>query len=509
MNHLSKRLVWIACFVICGMIANEAVASKLTFQVNDAKGSPVPCRIHLQDAAGQPVQPPGLPFWKDHFVCNGRVDLSVPSGSYSYEIERGPEHERLVGKIEVTDARDETVTAKLARIADLKSLGWYGGETHVHRAMQDVPLLMQAEDLHVAQVITWWNKRNPWTSSLPDEPLRRADQDRFFHVLAGEDERGGGALLYFHLNRPLEITKAEREIPSSLSFLKEAREAQPTVWVDIEKPFWWDVPMWLASGKVDSIGIANNHMCRSQMYPNEAWGKPRDMKRYPDPHGNGYWTQDIYYHILNSGLRVPPSAGSASGVLPNPVGYNRVYVQTGEQLDYETWWKNLKAGRSFVTNGPLLLVRADDKLPGEVFSLKTAGSISMDIQLTSLDRVPRIEIVQNGTVVQTIDCADKREQRLTTKLQIEKSGWFLVRAITDTSNTFRFASTAPFYVEVGDVKSSVSRKSCKFFQKWSQERARSVGGIELVFKPEGQAVRADHDSAIAFWALRARDANSE
>ena len=28
----------------------------------------------------------------------------------------------------------------------------------------------------------------------------------------------------------------------------------------------------------------------------------------------------IYYHLLNCGLRVPPSAGSASGVLPNPVG---------------------------------------------------------------------------------------------------------------------------------------------------------------------------------------------
>ena len=39
---------------------------------------------------------------------------------------------------------------------------------------------------------------------------------------------------------------------------------------------------------------------------------------------DGYWTQDIYYALLNCGLRIPPSAGSASGVLPNPVGYNRV-----------------------------------------------------------------------------------------------------------------------------------------------------------------------------------------
>ena len=28
--------------------------------------------------------------------------------------------------------------------------------------------------------------------------------------------------------------------------------------IDIEKPFWWDVPAWAVSGQVDSIGIANN-----------------------------------------------------------------------------------------------------------------------------------------------------------------------------------------------------------------------------------------------------------
>jgi hypothetical protein len=65
---------------------------------------------------------------------------------------------------------------------------------------------------------------------------------------------------------------------------------------------------------------------RSGVMTNEAWGRPRERRRLPDPQGNGHWTQEIYYHILNCGLRLLPSAGSASGVLPNPVGYDRVYV---------------------------------------------------------------------------------------------------------------------------------------------------------------------------------------
>src|SRR5262249_705740 len=81
--------------------------------------------------------------------------------------------------------------------------------------------------------------------------------------------------------------------------------------------------------QIDSIGLANNHMCRDRMYEDEAWGKPRIAERLPAPLGNGYWSQEIYYHVLNCGLRIPPSAGSASGVLPNPVGYDRVYVHVG------------------------------------------------------------------------------------------------------------------------------------------------------------------------------------
>src|SRR5207302_5270525 len=123
-----------------------------------------------------------------------------------------------------------------------------------------------------------------------------------------------------------------------------------------------------ASGEMNSLGIANNHMCRSQMYSNEAWGKPRDTKRLPGPRGNGFWSQEIYYHMLNSGLRIPPSAGSASGVLPNPVGYNRVYVHLDKEMDYANWWKGLRAGRSFVTNGPLLRVRVNGQFPGHVLA---------------------------------------------------------------------------------------------------------------------------------------------
>src|SRR5262249_6530607 len=266
----------------------------------------------------------------------------------------------------------------------------------------------------------------------PENPLVRFDGDRYYDVMAGEDEREGGALLYFHLTRPLAISGASREYPSPMKFVEEARKHRG-VWIDIEKPFWWDVPVWVASGQVDSIGLANNHMCRDRMSENEAWGKPRLVERLPAPRGNGYWSQEIYYQLLNCGVRLPPSAGSASGVLPNPVGYDRVYVHVGKDLPWEKWWEGLRAGRSFVTNGPLLRVRANGQLPGHIFTTAEGKELSIELKadLTTRDRIRFVEIIKDGRVEREVPFEDFTRTGTLGTLRFTASGWFLVRVIAD------------------------------------------------------------------------------
>ena len=266
------------------------------------------------------------------------------------------------------------------------------------------------------------------------------------------------------------------------------------------------MPVWLASGKVDTVGLANNHMCRSQMYESEAWGRPRDGKRLPPPRGNALWTQEIYYHALNCGLRIPPSAGSASGVLPNPVGYNRVYVHVGPELTWEKWWEGLRAGRSFVTNGPLLRVEANGGFPGTVFTSAETKEVELKATLTSKDPIAAIEIVRDGKVERAVAPADLEKTGSLGKLRFEKSGWFLVRAIADETKTFRFASTAPFYVEIGDEKRRVSTASAKFFLDWVDERRGRIK--ESDEKKRGEVLRF-HDEARKFWAALLDKANAE
>ena len=478
---------WLPRILLVNALLGHA-DGRLQLAITDATtGQPTPFSVFLAAPDGKPVRPPEAPFWRDHFACDGQASLTLPAGRYRYEIDRGPEYRLAKGGFDSREGQMTEVRERLERIADLAGEGWWSGETHVHRAPRDIEILMRAADLHVAEIITWWNETNPWASrSLPENPVRHFDGNRFADVLAGEDERNGGALLFFGRQAPLAITGSQREYPPSLRFLRAAKQDAAT-WVDVEKPFWLDFPLWLASGLVDSVGICQNHMQRGGMLDNEAWGKARDTAKYPGPHGNGFWTQDIYYHALNCGFRLPPTAGSASGVLANPVGYNRVYAHVEGELTYAKWWEAVRAGRVFVSNGPLLRCRAGGQLPGHVFQSDQPVQIVIDGQLDSRDPIAAVELVRNGRV---------EPISLPATITVRESGWFLVRARADVAHTFRFASTAPWYVEIGGNPRPVRRESAQFFLDWVRERR---AGLKLDNATQREEVLDEIARAEEFW----------
>ena len=109
---------------ICGL----AEGASLRLTTLDSTGSqPVPCRLYLKDAAGKPVQPERLLWWKDHFVCPGEVELELVAGNYTYEIDRGPEYFVSSGVIALAESKSQSITNRLRRLARLAE---EGGDTH-------------------------------------------------------------------------------------------------------------------------------------------------------------------------------------------------------------------------------------------------------------------------------------------------------------------------------------------------------------------------------------------
>jgi hypothetical protein len=492
-----------------------AAGGKLQLNVVDSQtGEPIACRMHLKNQAGRPVKAPRQPFFHDHFVFDGTIKLELPRGNYTFELECGPEYLQRSGHFGINDFADDQKHVDMKRFIDMSAEGWWSGDLHVHRPVKDIELLMRADDLHVVPLLTWWNKKSHWQrAAMPKQPLVRFDDDRYYHLMGGENEREGGALLLLNLPRPLDIDQATREYPSGLAFVEQARSLhaeagadQPPLWVDAEKPFWWDFPVWVAHGMIDSVGLANNHMQRTKMLENEAWGRPRDTGRLPPPLGNALWTQEIYYHLLNCGIRLPPSAGSASGVLPNPIGYNRVYVFVGENFSYEKWWEGFKAGRVMVTNGPLIRPIVAGKLPGHVFQAPAGGELNLDavLNMATRDKVSYLEVVKNGKVDISLRVEDWAKTGELPTIHFDASGWFLIRAVADNDKTYRFASTGPYYVEVGN-QPRISKTSAQFFLDWvDQRRSR----IKLTDEKQLESVLKYHDQALQFWQELVDKANA-
>lgn len=504
---------WMA--LVAGWLAGFAAppGATVTLRITEEHAGrrvPAPARVHLSGPDGKAVQVPGLPFFRDHFNCDGEARIEgLAPGHYPCVIERGPEYRRVDASFDLQGEGPRTIDVELKRRINMAERGWYSGDIHIHRPLEDMPLLMKSEDLNVAPVITVWNKRDLWAGRpLPEDRLVEVEPTRWFHVMAIEDERRGGALLYFQLKNPLKLAADGPEFPSPVKHLNEAR-AQPGAWIDIEKPFWWDMPTWVATEQTDSIEIAHNQMNRAKVYPNEAWGRPRDEARFPSPRGNGLYSQEIYYHLLNCGLRLPPSAGSASGVLPNPVGHCRAYVHIDGPFSYDAWWRGLKAGRSFVTNGPILLVQANGKDPGTVFKSEKPLALNLAIQVDGNDPIDAVEVIRDGEVVERFEGKGTKAEHQSRPLVFERGGWFLVRVICHHPESFRFASTAPFHVEAGAEPVTIHKADVAYFIDWIDERIAALSKPDLkdLADPDRrEAVLKPHREARRFFEERLRRA---
>jgi hypothetical protein len=355
-----------------------AFAAELRITISDEKGSPVWTRLEVRGVT-QTYQPaaeaivvhnrprqPADSNYTGSFVVSGNATLDVPPGNYTVVAEHGLEYERVERAVRVGD-RPALVEIQLRPwIRRMRDRGWYSGDMHVHRDPEETTALTLAEDLNISVDFTIWNKRNLWKDrALRAEPIVRVSPDQFVTLMNAEDERGHGAWMFHNLRQPLEHFAVDgRWYPSGLNFIREVRAQKKSPddlfpWFDSEKPIWWGLPVMMALAPPDSIGIVHNHFNQYSMLANEAWGRSRDQAKYPGQEGFAEYSLQLYYRYLNLGFRIPPSAGAASGVLPNPVGYNRMRLLARE-ADFRFLERSVRKNWRTTGEGPpahLLLPR--------------------------------------------------------------------------------------------------------------------------------------------------------
>ena len=458
---------------------------KLTGHIVSAdSGQPLPARLYIRSKTGtwhfaRSAAGNGSAIRYDKERAGGKsvekhTTLSahpfvaeLPPGDYTLTAERG--HEYLTTKKTLRVGKQPVeVTLKLKRWINMADKGWYSGDTHVHRDLAELPNVMLAEDLNVALPLTYWvttaftPPKLGSKSSKKDPPARVFQMDKTHLIyprnteyeifsVAGKRHTLGA---FFVLNHK---TIFEKGVPPVSSIAERAH--QEGALLELDKPNWpWSM-MLVPIMKIDLFELSNNHVWRTKFgFPKFGIPAPNYMK--VDTDLNGFTEQgwidfnfQNYYALLDCGFRLRPTAGTASGVHPVPLGFGRVYVHC-EDFTYKNWMNGLDAGRSFVSTGPMLDVRLNKEFPGHTF--KQEGTFSYKLRGTAVSAGPldRIEVVINGEVAHKIQPQNGKTKSgafsssMNLDLKMDSSSWVAVRCFEIRNNRPRFAHTAPFHIDV-------------------------------------------------------------
>lgn len=477
-------LVIVFFFMAGTLSAQTRVTGKI---VDSQTGEPLPARLEILSDKGARFEAksadparPAIPYKRqvgtasvEHHVTLGAVGFTVdlPPGNYTFTAQRGKEY--LVESREVTvEEKPLDLVLKLRRWIDMPTLGWHSGDVHSHRLWSEMPNLALAEDVHLSFPLSNWvtsaeaglvsgNKiREGYRGKVQTLPL---DKTHLVHSHNAEFEifsvKGKNHTLGAILGIGMSAMDDDRAPPLA-PFVDKVRAHGGLT--DLEKHSWpWSLAI-AATHKVDLFELANNHVWQTRFgFPSwtvEESAPYMGLERSAQGLTEWGWIDfgfQTWYALLNCGLRIMPSAGTGSGVHPVAHGFSRVYAKTDGPLDLKKWLEALKAGKSFVTTGPILRAEMDGKTSGETFKGPFEKPLHLRAIVHSAASVDRIEVLFNGVLIhQERPTGCPRDEGgndtvFAKMLSPDQSGWYVVRVFEKhPGGQIRFAHTAPWFVEI-------------------------------------------------------------
>jgi hypothetical protein len=441
-----------------------------------ADGKPTVARISLKEEGGRFYAPAGSLHrslrGRGHFYCDQTAELTVPAGTYRLSGYRGPEYKVASREIIVKEGQTHEVTVELERWVHMAKGGWYSGELHIHAnygygSWFNTPATMRrqcaGEDLNVCNFMV----ANSDADVVYDRPFFRGGPDPLStaeNILYWNQEFRStlwGHMTLVNLEQLVEPvftgflgTTNPHDTPSNAEIADRAHWQKGVVnYTHVAQAEDWtktpyaakSLPIDVALGKIDTLDI------------NNTWAA----------------SVPLWYRLLNCGFRVPATAGT--DVFLNRIGSNlpggdRVYVHVAGPLSYPGWIEGLKAGRSFVTSGPMLTFTANGMGPGAV--LKVGEKPRVSVKATARSRFPlaKAELVHNGKVIAAAKLTDdKLTATLDQEVTLDCGGWLAFRAdgpgTADTATSGLNAHTNPVYVEANGVAPR-SAEEARAFLKW-------------------------------------------
>ena len=493
---------------------------------------PLAGRVHIRDMQGQWYDCHSLGGTEVHYRSErGDIPFSrevhttlsphpftatLGPGRYELRIERGKEYIPLIREIVVPGANHaETLRFPLKRWIDMAKRGWYSGDTHVHRKIEDLPNIMLAEDLNVTFPLSYWVTVSGIPPTRGDRQVRPVTQQQIKvdprHVIypmnteyeifsVGPKRHTLGAVFVLNHQEPLDVP-----VPPVAGVATQARAEGALL--DLDKHSWpWSL-MLNPVMNVDLFELSNNHIWQTNFgYHRWTLDAAADyMNLELDERGftEFGWLDfgfKTYYALLNCGFPMRVTAGTASGAHPVQLGFGRVYVSLPDGFDGDAWIQGLRDGRSFVSNGPMLFVAHNDQSPGHHFRATEATSIQVLGTAESRRPLDRIEIVQAGKIVRRLTPTNNRTDdgrfvsHFDETISVSESSWICVRCFEQhPDERVRFAHTNPVHITIAGKPLPANQDELEYMaRRMREELARNADVLD-------DAALEEYRRALAFY----------
>lgn len=545
-NPLFGNLIALAIFLVHafwpGFCAGQG-AVELEITDKDT-GDPVSARLAFTKSGKKLTRPRKVLFAQEQWLAEKKLQLTPPNGEFEFSVQRGPEFNEIKGGFTIEPRAKDSVPIVVPRSINMHAENWYSGDH-----LSALPLIdlkrWQAADAVDFVVSTAEPKDakvpnpNPPTKSRPSQEREQSAEQ---NTKTASDPNGLGlhtasrTLEWEHGAVLLHGVKASqvkmKDGAEALEILAQPKDQKPFV-VELFRPWSRDVPFLIASNTLGSIQILSSYnrmgsddrmtvapspgkgvfgkvllTLGKEKTPSEIFAPidPIDRGRYKDALALGKLSEVIYWKMLEAGIQMTPTAGSGFVGNETLVGYNRVYAYSATTPDEAAWWQAITSGQTFVTNGPLLRAKINGLPPGSVQTSYRSQSIGLDIEvsLAVRDPVDYLDVVFNGETIYSAKLEDHYKRGEFPPIEIDKSGWLVIRVVTEHTRGYRLATTAPFHF-VFDRKPRISREAVSFFQRWQN------GAIEnLDASPETKRRYEPWvERSRQFWESKMAESNAE
>jgi hypothetical protein len=414
------------------------------WQMDNIAGYPEPDLDIYPDFYGKPYRATMPRPYGGYFWCvPGPFDMAIPEGDWEIFIMRGFEHVPVNDKFTIESGKKKSLSYTVKRWIDMPAKGWYSGDDHIHSRMlsdtdaEKLMALMHAADLHVGNILMMGNSyRTVFEQRGYGPEYRTADGDRVL-VPGQEDPR----CFYGHgigLNLVEQFHNEDKYIHNE----------------------------WLAD-KIHSDGglYGHAHVLFNifNIIRDICILLPQGKSDFGEIMQSGLLDTELYYDFLDLGCRFTAGTGSDMP-FGHVVGEAFMYAHLENPFTVDKWFDAVKAGRTFVTNGPLIEFTVDGHLPGDVIEVGKSRGHTIKVKASGIPGIsaPReILVVSLSEVIGRAVSEEPSKSELEYAMQID-SGFGRWVAVKVNGFNDSEAHSSPVYIH---------REG---FRWWNVDRAQYV-----------------------------------